>query len=199
MAEIEAKIEYGKLKKLVQAMSKQYSVKVGLLASTPGENGLKGSDSISENMDLAGIGAVQEFGAAINVTEKMRAFLRHEFGINLKKTTTQIVIPTRSWLEMPLTKDNGKGLRKKLFAKYGNGVTADDILEHITETGDIMSLAVLIGAAAIEQIQDAFDTEGFGEWEPNSPVTIAKKGSAKPLVDKGRLRGAIAFEVEKNG
>ena len=118
MAEIEAKIEYGKLKKLVQAMSKQYSVKVGLLANTPGENGLKGSDSISENMDLAGIGAVQEFGAAINVTDKMRAFLRYEFGINLKKSTTQIIIPTRSWLEMPLTKDNGKGLRKKLTAKY---------------------------------------------------------------------------------
>lgn len=30
---------------------------------------------------------------------------------------------------------------------------------------------------------------------PNSPVTIARKGSSTPLIDTGQLRGAISYEV----
>ena len=30
---------------------------------------------------------------------------------------------------------------------------------------------------------------------PNAPSTIAQKGSANPLIDTGRLRGAIGYEV----
>jgi phage gpG-like protein len=32
---------------------------------------------------------------------------------------------------------------------------------------------------------------------PNSPVTIARKGSSKPLVDSGQLRQSLSFEVRK--
>lgn len=31
---------------------------------------------------------------------------------------------------------------------------------------------------------------------PNAPSTIARKGSANPLIDEGRLRQSIAWEVE---
>lgn len=31
---------------------------------------------------------------------------------------------------------------------------------------------------------------------PNAPSTIARKGSANPLIDEGRMRQAIAWEVE---
>ena len=192
--EIKTKIEYGKLKKLIKKASKSYSIKVGLLATKAGENGKKGSDVVSENMDLAGVGMVQEFGATINVTPKMRSFLRHEFGVNLKKDTTQINIPPRSWLLYPLTKEAGRDLRKKLKAKISS---VEEFSEYIAETGDLMSLAILLGASAIEQIQDAFDTEGFGQWLPNSAITIAKKGSSKPLIDKGALRGAITYDIRE--
>lgn len=30
-----------------------------------------------------------------------------------------------------------------------------------------------------------------GNWQPNSPVTIAKKGSSKPLIDTGTMRRAV--------
>ncbi len=42
------------------------------------------------------------------------------------------------------------------------------------------------------EIQKTF-TEG--EFEPNAPSTIAKKGSSQPLIDTGRLRSSINFEV----
>ena len=47
--EIEVNIDYGKLKKLVEAMSKHITVKVGLLANQGG------TEEVSENLDLAGV------------------------------------------------------------------------------------------------------------------------------------------------
>lgn len=195
MAEIKAKVEYGKLEKLIKAMSQQYSVKVGLLA------GKGGDEKISDNLDLAGLGAVQEFGATIKVTDKMRSYFRYKFGINLKKSTTEIVIPARSFLQMPLSRP--KELMKKLKQHIGS---KEEIAAYIADTGDIMSLAIMLGASAVEQVQEAFNTGGFGEWLPNAPLTIEQKGSSMQLVGKGReneasghLKNSITYEVNKRG
>ena len=185
--EIKAKVEYGKLKKLIEAMADNISVKVGLLASQGG------TDEVSDNLDLAGLGAVQEFGCQIPVTDKMRAYFRHNFKINIKKSTTHINIPARSFLQMPLER---KGELMKRLKEHGFK-QIDDLMDHITETGDYESLGIIIGGVAVEQIQEAFDTEGWGEWEPDSPLTIENKGSAKPLIDKGSLRSRVTYEVEK--
>lgn len=188
--EINAKINYKGLENLIKAMSKQYSVKVGLLANKGG------SDAVSENMDLAGLGALQEFGADIKITQKMAAFLHfkaEELGLpkSDKKGDGYVHIPARSWLQMPL--ERRTDLLKKILAKTGD---IEMLADYIAKTGDLQSLAVLVGASAVEQIQEAFNTEGFGEWAANSPYTIAQKGSAMPLVDTGSLRQAITYEVE---
>ncbi|TFL14215.1 hypothetical protein CSC67_08670 [Pusillimonas caeni] len=36
-----------------------------------------------------------------------------------------------------------------------------------------------------------------GEFKPNAPATIKKKGSSVPLVDKGRLVNSVRYEVVK--
>lgn len=36
-------------------------------------------------------------------------------------------------------------------------------------------------------------------WAPNSPATIAAKGSDKPLIDTGELRKSITYVVKKGG
>lgn len=186
--EVSAKVEYGKLKKLIQAMSKKITVKVGLLANKGG------ADPISNNIDLAGLGAVHEFGCKIDVTDKMRGFLWYKFGIRLKKTTKQITIPARSWLQAPLEKKDG--VLKKLKNHF---TSLDELIEYVTRTGDLLTLGIMLGAAAVEQIHEAFATSGFGEWMPDSPLTMGSKDSALPLVDKGKLRGAVTYEVEENG
>ena len=188
--DIKANISYGNLKQLVQAMSKKYQIKVGLLANKGG------SDTVSEDMDIAGLGALQEFGADIKITKKMAAFLHfkaEELGLppSKGKGDGYIHIPARSWLQMPLEKRNA--LKRKIMEKFGG--SKEHVESYIIDTGDLMSLAILIGASAVEQIQEAFASEGFGEWEANSPLTVASKGSAMPLIDKGRLRGAITYEI----
>lgn len=176
------KILTGKLKKISQMLGKHYTVKIGILA----EN----NKPVSENADLAYIGAVQEYGANINVTDKMRAFLRYNFGVNLKKNTTKISIPARSWLYEPI-KD--KGFRKLIYEFIGD----QEIFEEYADKDFMKQLANLIGEAGLLQIQKAFNDGGInGEWEANSPLTIERKGSSKPLIDKGDLRRSITYEVE---
>ena len=192
--EISASVDMGGLKKLVQGMSRKYQLKVGLLASQGG------SDEVAENIDYAGLGAIQEFGCDIKITQKMAAYLHitaKELG--LPKLESQgdgyVHIPARSWLVMPLTRKNEllKKLRKKL------GADNWQIKQYFEKNADFYSLAILLGVSAVEQIQEAFDTEGFGEWAPNSPYTIQRKGSSMPLIDKGALRKKVTYEVEENG
>ena len=56
----------------------------------------------------------------------------------------------------------------------------------------------MLGSAGVRLVNEAFETSGWGEWLPNSPLTIAQKGSAMPLIDTGKLRQSITYEVEKN-
>lgn len=178
------KIITGKLKKISDSLGKYYTVKIGLLYGKGGEK------KVGENIDMAGIGAVQEYGAEIPVTDKMRGFLRHNFGINLKKSTTHIRIPARSWLYAPI-KD--AGFRKTIYDYVGN----EELLEEYADKDIMKQLANIIGEVGLQQIHKAFDNGGInGEWAPNSQVTISKKKSSKPLIDKGDLRGTVMFEVE---
>ena len=178
-----AKIITGKMKKITKELSKHYTVKIGLLASQGG------GERISDNLDLAGLGAVQEYGAKIPVTDKLRNYFRWKFGINLKKSTTEIEIPARSWLYEPI-KDSS--FRKTIYDYVGD----EELLEYADK--DFMKkLANIIGNVGLLQIQKAFNNGGInGEWTPNSQLTIAQKGSAKPLIDEGYMRSRVTFEVE---
>lgn len=94
-------------------------------------------------------------------------------------------IPARSWLMMPLTE------RKKDIVKFLQSKKAKDLVEN----ADFETLLTLIGFKAEEIIDEAFTSSGFGKWKPNSPVTIKRKGSSRPLIDTSELRRAVSSEV----
>ena len=172
----------GKMKKIAKMLSKHYTVKIGILA--------KDNHQVSENMDLAAIGCVQEYGAEIPVTDKLRNFFRWKFGVNLKKTTTHIKIPARSWLYEPLTNPEFK---KEIYDYVGD----EEVIEEFADKDIMKELADIIGSMGLLQIQKAFQNGGInGKWPANSPITIAQKGRSRPLVADGDLKGHISFEVE---
>lgn len=175
----------GRMKHISKMLGKYYTVKIGLLAGKGGEK------QVSENMDLAGIGAVQEFGARIKVTDKMRGYFRHNFGVNLKKDTEYIEIPARSWLYEPIKDANFK---KMIYDYIGD----QEIFDELADKEIMKELADIIGNVGVLQILRAFENGGInGEWKPNNPITIASKKSSMPLVGKnGDLRKHITFEVE---
>lgn len=51
-----------------------------------------------------------------------------------------------------------------------------------------------IGAKSVGMIQKGITD---GQWVPNAPSTIKKKGSDKPLIDTGRMRQEVHYVVKK--
>lgn len=189
---IEAKIDFGKLKNIAKEMSKRYTIKLGLLAK------YGGGEQVSENLDLAGLGMIQEYGADIKITPKMARFLSakaKELGLPKKeqKGDGYVHIPARSFLYQPIAGDSA-GFRKEIKKEID-----DFAIEYIAEYEDFEELARTIALVGLSRIQRAFDNGGInGEWAPNSAFTIASKGSSKPLIDdEARLR-LVHYEIEKH-
>lgn len=128
---------------------------------------------------LAGI---HEYGCKIPVTDKMRAYL-HSIGIHLKKSTTVVVIPERS------------------FIRAGHDERAADVLKEVERvlpdvlagTMDEDTYCRMVGELLSSEIKDfAIQLKD----PPNSSWTIANKGSSNPLIDTGDMVGHITYRVE---
>lgn len=69
--------------------------------------------------------------------------------------------------------------------------TGQDIVQVFE--GSLSSSAVL-SKLGLLMVQDIRKTIDAGNFAPLSPVTVAKKGSSKPLVDTGDMYGAITHK-----
>jgi len=132
--------------------------------------------------EIGMIAHVHEYGCDITVTDKMRAYL-HFRGIHLKKETTVIRIPERSFIRA------GFDARE---ADWRSKV--DDIIQGCYDGGIPVDTALdMLGLDLAGQIQEfARDLSS----PPNRKATVKLKGSSNPLVDTGRMIGAIRHEVE---
>lgn len=122
--------------------------------------------TVEGGLTLAGIGAV------------------HEFGTDRAGRGNKTVIPERSFIRMPL--ETGQNEIEK---------AVEPKIKELLAKGDIKGIFKLIGIAGEARIQEAFESGGFGEWEPNADSTIKQKGSDSPLIDEGDLRQAITSKV----
>ncbi|WP_301860187.1 hypothetical protein [uncultured Megasphaera sp.] len=122
---------------------------------------------------LADIAYWNEYGVTINVSDKMRKYL-HANDIHLSPGKTSIHIPSRPFMRQAADKNMGKwgDTAEKLVKMIAYGMSAQQGLE-------------LLGIQAKGDIQDIFTS---GSFAANSPATIAKKGSSRPLIDSGSLR-----------
>ena len=58
-----------------------------------------------------------------------------------------------------------------------------------------VTLPDIVGVIAVRTVQDAFDTQGFGQWKPNTDYTKNWKGSDQPLIDSRQLLAAVNYAV----
>lgn len=68
------------------------------------------------------------------------------------------------------------------------------VLRHLSGQEDIDQGLAKLGARAVGDVQAkivAIDTP------PNAPSTVARKGADNPLIDTGRLRQSIDYEIRK--
>lgn len=102
----------------------------------------------------------------------------HEFGLPSSN------IPQRSFLRMPLETKMPEAL----------GVLGKELYESMT-AGDIKAWFTNVGLEAEVIINAAFETRGFGSWQPLAEETIERKGSDLELIDTGHLARSIQSRV----
>lgn len=186
------RISFKALDEWMKALDRKISIKVGIIGSEASQK--------AEGTDLtnAELGAIHEFGCTITVTEKMRKYL-HSQGLHLKKDTTTVVIPTRSFLRMPLMSSEGK---KELFnivkSQIGNEFKATD-LQKDTANKILDDTVHLLAETAYLRVLQAFESGGFGNWAPISEFTAQRRYNAgnPPLTDTGGLRRSISYEIKE--
>lgn len=185
------------LKNVMKATGQKYSIRVGIIGDKAYH---QNKDSGLTNADL---GAIHEFGATINVTPRMRAFLNY-MGVHLKKDTTQITIPERSFLREVLL---NKEIQEYIYnaAELTGKKDFDEIIVQDMSNGNasilMNNIANIIGAKALEMVQTAFLTGGYpNTWAPISEITKQHRTGSPgnpPLTDTGDLRDSMSVEVKK--
>lgn len=128
------------------------------------------------------IANVHEYGTKITVTPKMRGWFASQ-GYPLKKSTTEITIPERSFIRSGFDEnvDDVFDKAKELF---------ESVLELNLNANLFMDM---VGLEMVGKIQDKIQTLNN---PANSQMTKDRKGSSNPLIDSGRLFGAIDRRVE---
>ena len=129
------------------------------------------------------IATVNEFGANINVTDRMRNYLRSQ-GLFLKDSTTQIRIPERSFIRTGFEK-NRERLKQSI---------EEDLIRVLTLDMDVNVFLNKVGNFAVGLIQKYL--RDLRE-PPNHPFTIEQKGSSNPLIDTGALISRITYKIER--
>ena len=131
--------------------------------------GILGEKTETEaGLTIAGIGAV------------------HEFGTDKAGRGNKTVIPERSFIRMPIEKKQSE-IVSFVEKKY----------EENLAKGDVKAIFTDIGIGAEAQIQEAFETGGFGTWPELADSTIEKKKSNAILIDDGTLKKSISSDVGK--
>lgn len=131
------------------------------------------------NSWLAGI---HEYGCHIKVTKKMRAWFARN-GYPLKKTTTEIVIPERSFLRAG-------------FDEYADGVVELYEDELGDALGGTMPTQLFLQGIGLELASKIKKYARDLSHPPDSRMTTECKGSSNPLVDTGTMIESISYEVK---
>lgn len=107
----------------------------------------------------------------------------NEFGTTKEDGSEHI--PSRPWMRttVDLHTEDWKNSMRKIATLAVRG-----------ESSRIEQGFRLFGLEAVNHMQDTLQTY---EWKPNSPVTIAAKGSSKPLIDSSQLLQSHRAAIKK--
>ncbi len=180
-----------KLNDWAKALDKKISIRVGIIGQQAHEKH-EGS-----NLTNAELGAVHEFGADINVTDKMRGWF---YGVHdTHKSNEPIKIPARSFLREPLLSNEGKReLKKAVESQLGKEFEASELSEN-TANKMLDDAAHLMAETAFLRVLQAFKEGGKPDkWQPITDFTQENRKYNKdttPLTDSGQLRESISYDI----
>lgn len=104
--------------------------------------------------------------------------VKHEYGLD--------GMPIRSFLRMPLMNYLQKFMEK-------NGAFDKKAMDEVIKQKSIFGFMEKIGITAVEVVNEAFNTGGFGQWKPSN---MERKKVHQTLVETQQLRNSITYEVK---
>ena len=101
-----------------------------------------------------------------------------------------------AWNEFGSERSPARPFMKQTAVDYKSKITnhANKALKKAINGGGAEEVLNSIGSFTKGKMQLEIKN---GDWEPNSPYTIAKKGSDKPLIDTGRMRQSIVYVIKE--
>lgn len=144
--------------------------------------GIQGGKTKDGTADLVTVAAVQEFGAMIfQHPGEVTVYRKVKKGSTHRSMGRLIIIPERSFIR----------------------ATFDEKSDEIGERAEAAVTAIINGAdvsKALARTGQYIEGEikrkiGSGPFTPNSPATIRKKKSSKPLIDTGHMRQSVRYEI----
>jgi len=118
--------------------------------------------------------------------------MKHEFGSRSER------IPRRSFLVDPLTVWHADKIIQFLKDKHED-IIMKALFDFRFKGFDkpIKRIYTKLGMFCKQIIDDAFASNGFGQWLPLSKYTIKKKGHSRILIETEQLRRSITFRTDK--
>lgn len=153
-----------------------------LLAGVEALDGKQVNVGMPTGSEQAYIAAIHEWGVNITVTQKMRNWFIAQ-GHPLKKSTTQIVIPERSFFR------NGMSAKGNKVIEKHKQVIPDVLYGSMSVNAFLDGLGLELSTAIKDYARDL-------KSPPNSGFTVERKGSSNPLVDTGSMINAISYKVK---
>lgn len=140
----------------------------------------------------------RQFQKTLEELNKLACFIGFQYGMRKEKNGADLC-NVAAWNEF----GTSRGIPSRPFIRN----TVDLHQDEINQMLDQMAVQVLNGATAEyvlnqmgsylkgkmrEEITD-------GEYVPNAPETIRKKGSDQPLIDLGGMYNGVQYQIKKKG
>lgn len=161
--------------------------------------GLQVGDKTKDGkMDVAMLAAIQHFGGEWDVTRthykklsksgnkylSKGRFVKKSKANYSESFTGKLTIPARPFLSDAFDSYN-KDWNNKALSQVGLVIDGKkDTQTALSTIGNVME-------------RDIKKQIASGDFTPNSPATVRQKGSARPLIDTGRMRQSIRYIVRK--
>lgn len=142
---------------------------------------ITGMKELGNNSIIAGV--LKESGNADNGMTLAEIALINEFGTTKAGRNHKVTIPSRPFMRQAADKN------EKEWLDFSENVVGK-MIDKGAGAGQAYNI---IGQKVEGDIKEIFVT---GDFAPNAPATIAKKGSDTPLIDTGKLRQSIRYRIE---
>lgn len=144
--------------------------------------GIQGGKTKDGTADIVTVAAVQEFGAMIfQHPGEVTVYRKVKKDGSFANMGRLILIPERSFIRATFDEKSDE-----------IGEHAEAAVTAIINGTDVSKALTLTGQYIEGEIKRKI---GSGPFTPNSPATIRKKKSSKPLIDTGHMRQSVRYEI----